>query len=259
MRSNSKTLIVLVLIVCLVVPSSAAQTWSRGTVFVAGGTGGSGTTVPCSIATISAGSVALALFRIANGGLPFISVADDEGQTWTQIGSSVDGSFTGTSLWYKENHPGGTTVVVTATFTTSAAGRSSICGTYTGLLTSGALDKFTQQSDVNAGSATDAINSGLTASTTESDELVLGLIWQAQQGLTISPGTGFSENAHLVTAANGIFLVEDMNLATPGVTQSVASTTSTTSDYHVYVATFKGTSGVPAASDNCLLLLGVSC
>lgn len=230
--------------------------WAIDTAWAAGGTGGTGTTIPCSISAINAGTLAVAVFRSA-ASVTHDSVADDEGQTWAQAGTTLSNGDGVVSVWYKENHPGGTTVVVTLTMG-SAAGRSSACGTYSGIATSSALDVVEGRIQANPGNGMDAIttNDGTPPTVTADGSLVLGVFWANTQAGTHAAGTDFTERLN-TNAVTGEWLIEDRTLGASASAVATATTDSATADYHVYVVVFEipvvAGGGVPSG----LMLLGV--
>lgn len=200
---------------------------------------------------VTAGSLLVGAVTYHNptGVINISSVADSLGQTWTLAGSRVDtdiSGFGGTwtiATYYYPNTLGGANTV-TATLSVTTTGRSLGCSEYSGIATTGPLDKTTGQQQIDPGTAADAVTSGTTAATTQNNELV----WAASLlpgsiASVCASGTGFTSRYGAVNTNFSALTIEDKNLVSAGATAGTFTAPNAADDTGTIVATFMETAG----------------
>lgn len=163
---------------------------------------------------------------------PISTITDNLGQTYT-LASSISVGGSGLSyIYYVLNTGEG---VTTITVTLGALVSDTIVLTaaeYSGISTSGALDK----TSTNANTST-SWTSGLTATTSQANELLFGSAYDSQNSTTIlTPGTGYT-TVNSEPGSSVLLFTEDQIVTSTG---TYAATGSSSKPDHIYamIATF---------------------
>lgn len=200
----------------------------------------------------SEASIALTLDNTTqSGSLIIVGLYVSANDTSESCGDSAGGTYTalyeaplynatyGSSLqlFYRENVGAVSSLVITCSFTGQFQYRGIVVSEFSGAATSNALGQKSQTTESQASTATNG--APLTAvTTTTSNELVVGLIGQLYPwSATITAGSGFT--------LSGLALEWQVKASAGAITP--AFTFSAADYYQGLVATFKASSGAPAA------------
>lgn len=163
-------------------------------------------------------------------------MTDTRGNTY-QLAATVSQTSDGHQIWpyYAENFAGGANTV-TASVSGSPSGYVGfVIAEYSGIVTSGALDK----TKTAIGSGT-FLSTGSTATTSFSDELLVGYFGMSEGGSGFSPTSGFELKGYLQHSQGGrnqsAFL--DRLVNSTGA-YALTATTGSTEVYSGILATFK--------------------
>lgn len=118
------------------------------------------------------------------------SVTDNGGNTYQKAISNTAASYPTCDIWYAENVQPTATATHTITVTTLGTGsvQGAVIQEFSGVAYSASLDK-TASNVTNTGTN---IDSGTTANTTQTDELIIVVGCQHPAAVTLSVGTGYS-------------------------------------------------------------------
>ena len=177
--------------------------------------GGAGTGTSIAFATNNVAGNAL-FFAARFGGDCTVTVSDSRGNTWTEDVHQVQSSDLGLlSVWSAPNCAAGANNI---TFSLSASVTARyLIAEYDGMLTSSILDKKAVTESAGATSATPT--SAATATTTNQNNLILGVvITNGSQG-TISAGSGFTLR-EAASETNRVALEDKLVTSVGGYTSS---------------------------------------
>jgi hypothetical protein len=194
------------------------------------------TSAACAYTSNTAGSNLL-VAAAASDGTTTLSISDSQGNTWTQANTIIFNFATKRlSLWFLANCPGGADTV---TITLSASANVAIAiREYNGLATSAPLDQTAAGASAD-GSPSGTADSGATATTTQANELLIGLTGDtAGSGTTISAGTGYGNLIQVNQATNVGLGMEDQTVSSTGAYHATFGL-SPTAQWGCIVATFK--------------------
>lgn len=227
---------------------SLVQTTSQGA-------SGSGTTLLGTFSSnVTAGNM-LVLFasnRVTTS--PISSISDSGGDTFTNL---IIGTHTTTvqgELWYSPNINGGTCVVTVNWSGGAGSSQSFLVREYTGL-TSTPLDQLGSLDN----SATTALISGTTATTTQGSELVVASLAAPSGGTPVTANSPFGNLGTVTsTAAGAKSLTGAMDNIVSSTGKEVGTFTITSQPGFGFIATFKATSsGAAVVNQTYKTLLGV--
>ncbi len=173
-------------------------------------------------ANVTAGNAIMVTFGWDfTGSITATGCSDALGNSYTIANVTVSDATSTQALGmcYATNVAGGTTDLVTVTFSNAATTfRTIIVQEYSGVAATNPVDAFTSQDVAVSNTNTDGITSG-NINTTQNGDLIYGAVedMNATPNTTISAGTGFSSIAAQASATVNI-LDENKSLATAGPT-----------------------------------------
>lgn len=190
----------------------------------------------------------------AGAGYYASSITDNQGNTYNQITTNRNASFSACGdVWYAYNAKGGaTTLSVTITAAYAGYHFGVLISEYSGISTTAPLDKFTSSTGYNGGTPSSA-SSGATATTTQASETIIGVISDAAQD-TITAGTGYGD-LFTDSAFGHSFSQEDKFVSSTGA--QTATFGGVSQGYVCFVATFKNGSAPAAQYFPTMTLTGV--
>lgn len=162
-------------------------------------------------------------------------VTDSKGNTWSKA-IELDAAAL-LSLWYSPNITGGSGHTLTIAYNDAVGSAiSCVLQEFSGIATASPLDRT-----ISAQGTSTAPSSGATATTTQADELVIGLVGWAGATSTASLGAGYT-NLGQVALANASTAVESKVVAATGA-QTAAMALAASRDWAAICATFKAAAG----------------
>lgn len=176
-----------------------------------------------------------------------LSISDTKSNTYSGAGGDVCIVAGGETLciFSAHNVAGGSTTV-TATVTGGPATLRWGIHEYSGLATSSTLDKTHSANGVGT-----AADSGATATTTQADELLFGVL-DCGAGCTATAGSGYTLRNNNIGSK---YSSEDQIVSATGTYS--ATFTITSDDWSAAIATYKAAAGGAPAAPKRLLLMGV--
>jgi hypothetical protein len=191
-------------------------------VFVTGGFANNGTST-CAV-TLSVTNGQLFIGASGSNSLPTntLTIADTDGDSFSQVASSpyTFGTTVIAAGWTSTLAHTNAAEVFTFTFTNSTNFNSCAGLLYTN---PGAVDQGFAGANNTAVTGTNALVSGTTGTTTQANELVVGLWVGSNSGVNIAAGTGFTLRAPNTAATAVTTLIEDKTVSATG-TQSATMT-----------------------------------
>lgn len=162
-------------------------------------------------------------------------ITDSKGNTWLKA-IELDAAAL-LSLWYCAGITGGSGHTLTIAYNDGVGSAiSCVLQEFSGVATSSPLDKT-----ISAQGTSAAPSSGATATTTQADELVIGLVGWAGATSTASLGSGYTNLAQ-VALADASTAMESKIVAATGA-QTAAMTLGASRDWAAICATFKAAAG----------------
>lgn len=209
------------------------------------------TTFALTGCTFSAGNLIVLRVSVSNG-TTLSSVSDSAGNTWSvAINQSTSGDMT-SAIAYTPATTGMTSGTITATFSTSAYFLYTHIAEFSGVATSTPLD---QTHGANATFGT-AYSSGATATTSQANELLVGIATNTTNGPTSTPGSGWTEETDPGATTHQGY-TDGYQIVSATGTYAYSGTWSANTDGPVAIATFKAAVGVAAGEELRLATLGV--
>jgi hypothetical protein len=192
-------------------------------------------TVPSS--GVTAGNFIIVRVVIPSDTITIVSGADSGGNTYSvDVQANAGGQVTSTATLSAQATTGltnGQTISVTLSSGTQLAGEAS---EWSGIVTSGALDKTQSKGPQGFGTAW---TSNATATTSQASELLVGA-YGTGSGLTNTAGSSFTAESSLTGAFRG--LMTEYRIVSATGAYAATGTLSASSDGVATIATYKGAS-----------------
>lgn len=183
----------------------------------------------------------------------FSSISDATTSGTRRASTWVTNDSQGAVIFDIQNITAKTTPTITASLAGSYAYRGIVCQEFSGVATSNAFDVGTVQAQDGAGTSTDAVSSGSTASTAQANELLVGCSVNSSGVATLTAGTNYTLIDQNVT--NLTHACEYRVVSSTG-TYAATFTANNNDNWGTNIATYKEASAA-AAVHRQLLLLGV--
>lgn len=258
----------LALLVVLLFPRPADAAWAIDVAWASNYDAASGSTFTFTYGSaVASGALLVCFVYGGHATQALLTDIDDNvngGTTWTQFGGgspvNADGIGGALSAWYYLNSAAGTPTV-TATYTASVTLRGMVCGSYSGIQTSGAFDVGIGDGQTNPGTVTNAVHTGDTATTAEANELAIAVTIVAPQSTTVTTGTNISWLERLNTSWATSFKahVEDVDIASTATVRGAWTVNNPGADSYSIVGTFKQIAAAGGCTGGVLLLGAGKC
>lgn len=188
--------------------------------------------LPAFTGSVTAGNLIVVHAGRHNTAGSTLSVSDNKGNSYSMaVGPTTLGNGRA-YIFYSVVDTGGTNFIITITASASSI-HTAAAAEYSGVATSTPLDQIAAAT----GNGT-AASSGATPTTTQANELIMGMVYSPPNVPTISAGATFTFRVNRVNNSRGSILLEDKNVTSTG-TQTATGTISATNDWIAQCATFK--------------------
>jgi len=179
----------------------------------------------------------------ANSGTPW-GASDNGSHSWTDLGHSGSGSSVGVEISYAYNITGQSGHQVTASFSSASYPRIMVLEV-SGLLTTDPGDKYAGQFDNDGNSS---YGSGNTATTSEADEFLIGLVMYIHgDTVTITPSDSSSVYGYVTDSSFGSRLAVSTRSVTSTGAYAATGSMSSSGNNTAVIGTFKVASTAAAA------------